>query len=172
MEILYKEESGMSLIGIIAKKKDIQAIRKEIDNKIEIIEIREETIENLKNIKFDEIIYLENIKMKKQAYKYLSNIISKVKYLIINGDIEIESLKEIEIKEPIKLITFGFNTKATITISSVKEEKVIICIQRNIEKEDKQIIETQEKEIQIDKQKSKKIYNNLAVFIIEQLHNS
>ena len=42
----------MSLIGIVAKKKDIQLIKKEIaPNKIEIIEITEESIENLKNIK-------------------------------------------------------------------------------------------------------------------------
>ena len=48
---------GMSLIGIVAKKKDIQLIKKEIaPNKIEIIEITEESIENLKNIKFEEII--------------------------------------------------------------------------------------------------------------------
>lgn len=161
----------MPLIGIIAKKKDVNAIKKELNSNIEILEITEQSILNFKNIKFDEIICIEDINIKKESYKYLSEMISKVKYLIINGDVAINFLKELEIKEPIKLITFGFNPKATITISSVKEDKIIICIQRNIEKADKKIIETQEKETQISQQKNKKIYNNLVVFIIEQLHN-
>ena len=162
----------MSLIGIVAKKKDIQLIKKEIDpNKIEIIEITEESIENLKNIKFDEIILIEDIKSGTETYKYMSELISNVKYLIINVDIEIQLLKEIEIKKPVKIITFGFNPKATITISSVKEDKIILGIQRNIEKNNKEIIETQERVLEIDNQKNKKIYNKLVVFIIEELHN-
>ncbi len=162
----------MSLIGIVAKKKDIQLIKKEIaPNKIEIIEITEESIENLKNIKFDEIILIEDIKSGTETYKYMSELISNVKYLIINVDIEIQLLKEIEIKNPVKIITFGFNPKATITISSVKEDKIILGIQRNIEKNNKEIIETQERVLEIDNQKNKKIYNKLVVFIIEELHN-
>ena len=56
-----------------------------------------------------------------------------------------------DIEKPIKIITFGFNTKATITISSVKEEKIIVCLQRYIEKINGEIIDTQEKEIIISK---------------------
>ena len=40
----------MPLVGIIAKKKDVQAIRKEIKGKnIEIIEITKESVKNIKN---------------------------------------------------------------------------------------------------------------------------
>lgn len=166
------EGNGMPLIGIIAKKKDIQAIKSEISNSnIEIIEITGESIKNVKNIKFDEIIFMNDIKLSEETYKYMSEILSKVKYLIINGDLETRTLKEVEIKKPIKLITFGFNHKATITISSVKEDKIIVFLQRNIEKLNKEIVEPQEKEIILNNQKSKKIYNNLAVFIIKELHN-
>lgn len=162
----------MPLIGIIAKKRDIQAIKKELqESDIKIIEITKEAIRNVKNIVFEEIIILEDIKLEIEEYKYMNEIISKAKYLIINGDIEIEVLKEINIEKPIKVITFGFNTKATITISSVKEEKIIVCLQRDIEKIDGDIIETQEKEIKIGKENNKKIYNKLAVFIIKELHN-
>lgn len=162
----------MPLIGIIAKKRDIQAIKKEIEkNNTEIIEITKESIKNLKNIKFEEIIFMEDIKIEETEYKYMSDIISKSKYLIINGDIKIKTLKEIEIKEPIKLITFGFNSKATITISSVKENKIIVCLQRNIEKPNKKIIEAKEQEIEISNQRNKKIYNKLVTFIINELHN-
>lgn len=162
----------MSLIGIIAKKKDIQLIRNEIEtDKIKIIEIKDESIENLKNIKFDEIIFMQDINLNQKTYKYMEEIISKVRFLIINGDMGMEGLNEVKIEKPIKLITFGFNQKATITVSSIKEDKIVICLQRNIEKEREKIIEVQEKEIEITKTRNKKIYNNLVVFIIKELHN-
>ena len=160
----------MLLVGIIAKKRDIQAIKKEIDtSKIEIVEITKDSIMNLKNIKFEEIIFLENIDLKQDEYKYMNEIISKSTYLIINEDIKIDVLKNLDIKIPIKIITFGFNSKSTITISSVKDEKIIVCLQRDIEKIDGKILECQEK--QIMSKNNKKIYNNLVVFIINELHN-
>ena len=162
----------MPLIGIIAKKKDIQTIKNKllIEN-YKIIEINEQSIGNLKNIKFDEIVFLKDINLLEEEYDFMKSIISKVQYLIINADIDIEILNKIEIDKPIKLITFGFNSKATITISSIKEEKVIICLQRDIQKNDNEIIESQEKEIEIDKKSDRKIYNELTVFIIKELHN-
>lgn len=162
----------MPLIGIVSNKKDFQTIKNEIeDSCMKVIAITEESIENLKNIKFNEIIFLTDIKLKKESYKFMSEILSKVKYLIINDDIQIKTLKEINIENPIKLITFGFNQKATITISSVKEDKIIVCLQRNIKKSNEEIIETQEKEIEISNKKCKKVYTNLVVFIIKQIHN-
>lgn len=162
----------MPLIGIIAKKRDFQSIKKELkESNIEIVEITKEAIKNVKNIGFEEILVLEDIKLEVEEYKYMNEIISKAKYLILNGDIKIDFLKQISIERPIKIITFGFNTKATISISSVKEEKIIACLQRNIEKVDGKIIESQEKEIKLDKENDKKIYNKLVVFIVKELHN-
>lgn len=160
----------MPLVGIVAKKREIQAIRKEIKGKhIEIIEITKESIKNIRNIKFEEIIFLQNINLAEEEYKYMNEIISNAQYLILNGDIEIDILKKINLQKPIKLITFGFNSKSTITISSVNNEKIIVCLQRDIEKPYGEILECQEKEI--ISQNSKKIYNNLVVFIINELHN-
>lgn len=158
----------MPLIGIVAKKKDIQSIRKEIcDKNIDIIEITENSIKNIKNIKFEEIILLENINLKEEEYRYMNEIISKAKYCILNGDVEIDILPKIRIATDI--ITMGFNSKSTISISSVKEDKFIVYIQNDIKKTNNEIIEAQEKEI-ISKN-NRKIYNNLAVFIIKELHN-
>lgn len=162
----------MPLIGIIAKKRDAHVINKELKERdIKIIEITKESIKNVKNISFEEIIVLEDIKLESKEYKYMNEIMSKTKYLILNGDIKIEILKKINIEKPIKVITFGFNTKATISISSVKEEKVIVCLQRDIEKLDGEVIESQEKEIKLIRENDKKIYNKLVVFIIKELHN-
>ena len=162
--------NGMPLIGIVAKKKDIQAIKNELkESNVEIIEITKDSVKNLKNITFEEVIFLEDISLDEDEYKNMDEIISKAKYIIFNSDIEIKILKQIEVQKPIKFITFGFNSKSTITISSVKEEKVIVCIQRDIEKINGKIIEIQEKEIL--SKNTKKIYNNLVVFIIKELHN-
>ncbi len=162
----------MSLIGVIAQKKDFQVIRKEIAKEnIEAIEITKESIVNLKNVKFEEIIILEDITLELEEYKYIGEKIEEVKYLIVNSDIKINLLRKININKPVKIITFGFNTKATISISSVKEDKIIVCLQRNIKKSDNKILESQEKEIKVSNKNNKKIYNDLAIFIIKQLHN-
>ena len=160
----------MPLIGIIANKKDIKAIKNSIPkNNIEIVEITTESIGNIKNIKFDEIIVMKKIHLTEDQHKNLNTIVSKVEYLIINADINIEAKEPI--KNPIKVITFGFNSKSTITISSVKENKIIIYIQRKIEKNNKEIIEAEEKEMKVHAKSNEKIYNNLVVFILNELHN-
>jgi len=160
----------MPLVGIIAPKRDVQEIRKEIkEYNINIIEIKKESIKNFRNVEFEEIIILENINVEENEYKYMNEILCNTQCIILNGDIEIDMLKNIELKKPTKLITFGFNSKSTISISSVNDEKIIVCIQRNIEKNNREIIECQEKKIVI--KNIKKIYNNLVVFIIKELYN-
>ncbi len=162
----------MSLIGIIGKKKDIQLIKNETNNiESKIIQLNKESIKNLKNIKFNEIIFMEDIEIDQQEYKYFEELINRVNYLIINADIRIEILSKISINIPIKLITYGFNPKSTITISSIKEEKIIVSIQRELISANNKKIEIQEKEIDISQKKDKKVYTNLVVFIIKQLHN-
>ena len=162
----------MPLVGIIAKKKDIQAIRKELQNKeIEFIEITQKSVKNIKNINFEEIIINEDIILTEDEYEYMSTILSKVKYLIINGDVDIEILIKIKLESPVKLITYGFNSKSTVTISSVKEDKILVCMQRDIEKSDGKIVEAQEKNIYLGGPKNKKVYNKLIVFILNELHN-
>ena len=169
-EQLMHKEICMLLVGIVAKKREVQAIRNELKgNGIEIIEITKESIRNIKNVKFKEIIFLQNINLKEEEYGYMKEIISKAEYLILNEDIGIEIFKDIDIQETIKLITFGFNSKSTITISSVRDNKIIVCIQREVTKENGEILEYQEK--QIISKNVKKIYNDLAVFIIKELHN-
>ena len=160
----------MLFIGLIAKKKDVQSIKKDIKEKeIEIIEIKENNIENLKNIKFEEIIFLDDINLKENEYTFMKELIQNSKHLIINTDISINILRKIGIEKSIKIITFGFNSKATITISSVKENKAIIFIQRDIMITEQKRIETQEKEIKLEN--NEKIYNKIVTFIIKELHN-
>ena len=134
----------MSLIGIIAKKKDIKEIKNNLDIVYEVIEINNKSIENLKNIKFEQIIINKDLALNKQEEEYIKKLINTTKYIIINADINIQILNNIEIDKPLKIITYGFNSKSTISISSVKEDYIILSIQREIEKLNNEKIENQE----------------------------
>lgn len=160
----------MPLLGIIAKKRDVKAIKKDFkEKKVEIVEITKESIKNIRNVKFDEIIFLQNIILEQSEYKYMKEIILKAKYVILNGDIEIDIINKMNLQNTVKLITFGFNSESTITISSVSSEKTIVYLQTEIENDNGKLIESQEKKI--NSQNNKNIYNKLVVFIINELHN-
>ena len=120
---------------------------------------------NLKNIKFDEIIYNKDINLTEEEYKFMREIINKTKYILINSDEKIKIPENILIK----IITFGFNSKSTIMISSVKENYIIISVQREIEKLNGDIIENQEKKIEIEQNKKSSIYNEIINFLIKEL---
>ena len=161
----------MSLIGIIAKKKDIKEIKNNLDIVYEVIEINNKSIENLKNIKFEQIIINKDLVLNKQEEEYIKKIINATKYIIINADINIQILNNIEIDKPLKIITYGFNSKSTISISSVKEDYIILSIQREIEKLNNEKIENQEKKIELIKGENNNIYIKIIKFIIKELHN-
>lgn len=64
------------------------------------------------------------------------------KYLVINTDRikNIEMFKEYDLK----IFTFGFNSKALVTASSVTDDGVLICVEKEIESISGKIIEPQE----------------------------
>ena len=155
----------MPLIGIVARKKDIKDIKRKLGENYELIELNNKSIKNLKNVKFDEIIYNKDINLTEEEYKFMREIINKTKYILINSDEKIKILENILIK----IITFGFNSKSTIMISSVKENYIIISVQREIEKLNGDIIENQEKKIEIEQNKKSSIYNEIINFLIKEL---
>lgn len=138
----------MPFIGIIAEERKSNIIKKQIVERLKIDEnliilIKEKNIENIKNIKFDTII----LDRKFNNEKKLKMVLENVKYLIINCDVvkSLNVLNDIEIN----VITYGFNSKATITASSVGEEEILVCLQRNIINAKKQKVEPQEVKIEI-----------------------
>lgn len=161
----------MSLIGIIAKKKDIKEIKNNLDTNYEIIEINNKSIENLKNIKFEQIIINKDLILNEQENNVFIKLVCETKYIIINADTNIQLLNNIQLKKPLKIITYGFNSKATISISSVKEEYIILSIQREIEKVNNEKIENQERKIELLNEKNNNIYMKIIKFIIKELHN-
>ena len=109
------------------------------------------------------MVICENIEKLLNNSKYLEEIIKKADYIIINSDIKenMDVFKNVDTN----IITFGFNEKSTITVSSVKKEKTMVCIQRKINGV-YNIIEEQEFDLEIEKNNINKIYNVLAIYTI------
>ncbi len=160
----------MSFIGIIAENKDFKYIKniilKKINNanKFEIININKNSINNLKNVKFETIAICSSLDKFKENYSNVKNILSNVKYLIINADEKIDKniLEDLEFD----IITYGLNQKSTITASSISQDNVIVCLQRNIKNINNKIIEANEFNIKSDKNGNETIYNILAYVTI------
>lgn len=138
----------MPFIGIISDENVENCIRREILDELKLREssvlfIKEKSIENIRNIKFETVIIARKFK----NMELLKELLKKVKYIIINSDIDtnLQSLDNIQAV----VLTYGFNSKATITASSVKEDEILLCIQRNIETKNGETIEPQEIKVEL-----------------------
>ena len=110
----------MALIEIITNPKSEEELKRVIDKGIadnnEVMFIKEKNLENIKNIKLETVII--NAKIENEIL--LKRIIDNSKYLIVNSDF-IENIKDY-INDNQKIITYGYNSKSDITISSVEEK--------------------------------------------------
>ena len=136
----------MPFIGIISDEKSENYIRRELLERLKINEssilfIKEKSIDNIKNIRFETVLLAREFK----NIDILKKVLVNTKYLVVNSDLK-NNLKMLE-ELQLTVITYGFNSKATITVSSVLEDKVLVCLQRNIENNEGKTIEAQEFEI-------------------------
>lgn len=119
----------MALIEILTDSNSENELSKVIGKDIvktnEIIYVKEKNIENIKNIKLETIVINKKIEDK----DIMKKIIDNSKYLIINKDNnpDFKNYKDMN-----NIITYGYNSDSDITISSIKEEKSFLCLQRNI----------------------------------------
>ena len=161
----------MPFVGIIAKESDSNFIKNNvlknsIKTKFEFININRKNIENIKNIRFETLIINDDIKELIKVSKYLEDIIENAKNFIINSDI-VWNVEEINnITKNKNIITYGLNQNATITISSVKMENILIYIQNKIIDITGKEIEEQEINIDMKKNNRKKVCNSMAIFSI------
>lgn len=121
----------MVFIGVVTDSKGEKNILELLKhnnfiNKNNVIFIKEMNIDNIKNVHFDTVI----INRKFDKMDELNVILKNAKNIVINMDVNID-FKEIEIVSA-NIVTYGFNSKSSITISSVTEDDVLICVQRNI----------------------------------------
>jgi lipoate-protein ligase A len=160
----------MSFVGIISDRVTYDFIKKASKNKIkaECININETNIDSLKNIAFETILISDGKIITKRNQESLKNLIRHTKYLIINSDIDINT--EILSTEKVNIITYGMNQKSTITTSSIGENEVIVCLQRNIKNCNGVLIEPQEICLKEEKINIEKVYYLLATYAVMQLY--
>ncbi len=136
----------MALIGILTEPKNKLYLQEELKKRQleEVFFLTENTILNMHNVKFD--IFLLGKKISKNQ-ELVRTLAKGADYFIFNSDIK-ENLPLLEDLD-LKIITYGYNQKATITASSVDENKMMICLQRGIENIKQKKIEPQEIEIEV-----------------------
>ena len=154
----------MFFIGIVREEKNEKHIKDILKQKIEnenVVFINEKNIENIKNIKFKIIVLNKGI-----DNKNIKNILLNAEYLILNSDInvKIDLIENLDLK----VITYGFNSKSTVTASSVTEEEMLICVQRNIINIKGKKIEPQE--INIEKDIMLDNYDNMYIMCLATIY--
>lgn len=160
----------MVFIGIITDSKSENDIQKLLSNnkflsENNVISIKEKNIDNIKNVHFDTVVINREFKKSDELNKLLEN----TKNIIINIDMDFNNidLKSTnckcnnlisEIQQ--NIITYGFNSKSNITISSVTDDDVLICVQRNIRNNNEEI---EIQEIKIENNENYNIYDLIVV---------
>lgn len=149
----------MLLIGIITDQKSENDIKKLLDNNNFLVEnnvifIKEKNIDNIKNVHFDTVVINKEFEKMDELNKLLVN----AKNIIINIDTNIDN-KDLNIVNS-NLITYGFNSKSSITISSVTDDDVLIYLQRNIYNNYEEI---EVQEIKIENNPNYSIYDLIIV---------
>ncbi len=136
----------MALIGILTEPKNKLYLQEELKKRQleEVFFLTENTILNMHNVRFDIFILGKKISKNQELVRTLAK---GADYFIFNSDIK-ENLPLLEDLD-LKIITYGYNQKATITASSVDENKMMICLQRSIENIKQKKIEPQEIEIEV-----------------------
>ena len=152
----------MVFIGIVTDSKSERDIEKLLSyNKFltenNVIFIKNKNIDNIKNVHFDTVI----INSEFEKVDELNKILQNAKNVIINMDINAK-YEDLNITNW-NLITYGFNSKSSITISSVTDDDVLICVQRNIYNNYGEI---ELQEIKLDNSENYSIYDLIIVVVL------
>jgi len=170
-EVLIKRNDEL---GIIADSMNFEFIKNKLQNKkeaskFELINLNKDNLENLKNIKYETVVFATDMKKMKKEKDIIYSIIKDAKYLIINSDLY-TLIEEFKDSKP-RVISYGMGQKSTVTASSIKEDEIMICLQRNMEDIKGNIIEMQEIKVNMEDITNDKVYDLLVVFILEKLYN-
>lgn len=152
----------MVFVGIITDIESENNIKQLLNNNNvfsdnNVIFINEKNIDNIKNVHFDTVI----INKEFEKYDELNKLLNNAKNVVINMDIKIEC-QQLNIVNS-NLITYGFNSKSSITISSVTDDDVLICVQRNIYNNYGEI---ELQEIKLENNEKYSIYDLITILIL------
>lgn len=153
IEIITDSKSQAQLNKVITKR---------MVNNCDILYIKDKNIENTKNIKLETLILnrsIENVDIRKKILENSKNIILN---LDLNTGIE-QNLKT-------NIISYGYNSKSDITVSSVEDDQILICIQHTITSIYNRKIEPQE--IKVNIKSDINVYNIMIIIALTSLYAS
>lgn len=160
----------MTFVGIISDNKSFQVLKENIDTQdYNLIQINNKSIDNIKNIKFEIIIINKELKSFEEKKLIIDTLCMNSKYIVINTDLNKEFNFGQKYKD--KIITFGLNHKATVTVSSITESNILVYLQRNIKDKNDKLIEVGENQVKINKDNKIKVYEILIIYIILMINN-
>ena len=111
----------MTFIGMVSDYKSFEnvkeVLKKNKNNDFNLIHICKKSISNIKNIKFEIIVIDGNLCEFKEEMLLIEKICANAKFVVINSDI---NMKIPEFIKNEKIITYGLNQRATVTISSIR----------------------------------------------------
>lgn len=105
----------MQFVGVISDTKSFEIIKSIVlkninEKKLNIININLQSIENIKNIKFETIIVNNNLEKFSSKEELLKKICTGAKYLVLNSDIEIKL--DILQEQKLNIITYRIKSKS------------------------------------------------------------
>lgn len=163
----------MTFIGIISDCKSFETIKEYLKNTLKLncnlIHINKNSIENVKNIRFETIIIDSELSKLKQEKIILENLFEYAKYIIINTDINLK-FEELNISKA-NIITYGLNSKAMVTVSSITDTNILVYLQKELKDCNGKSIEVGEQSIKITENKKLKIYEILIIYIVFLMNN-
>lgn len=159
----------MAFIGIVTETRFELQIKQNLKKEFErknikrtIIVINKNSIKNLVNVKFEVLIIDKNIFSDNDD---LTKIILNSGRVVVNADYDenLDAIKNLKLN----VITYGMNSLATLTLSSVGDDRTLLTLQRAIKNSKKELVEPQEIKIMGDKT-GKNLYLEmiLAIFLI------
>lgn len=134
-----------------------KSIKKEQVNNCEILYIKEKNIDNIKNIKLETLVLNREIEDISKIQKIMNN----AKNVIINFDLN-------QIEKQDNFISYGYNSKCDITISSINDEDALIYIQKEITSIFGRKIEPQE--VKVKTKPDINIYNIMIIIALNVLY--
>ena len=142
----------MHFIGIFSNYLEYEIINQNIikivnRKDLELIHISSKNIENMRNIVFETIVLCHQENINEEQKNILNKLCSNSMFIVVNADVFCNT--KIISNKKINCISYGFNQKSTITISSIQEDKAILSIQRNINNLEEKTIEMGEMEIDL-----------------------
>lgn len=151
IEIITDQKSQTQLNKVLTKK---------MVNNCDVLYIKEKNIENTKNIKLETLILNRKI----EGNEIMDKILKNSKNAIVNMDLNVNVDKTIKAN----IITFGYNSQSDITISSVEEDQILICIQNTITSIYNRKIEPQE--IKVKVKSDINVYNIMIIIALTSLY--